>query len=450
MSRADFFLIRGVIEGFYGTPWTHEERLDMLAFLGRHRFNAYIYAPKDDLYLRKDWQKPYSKTSLTRIAALIAHAKQAGLAFYYCLSPGLSMQYASDQHFERLVSKYHQLFSLGVRRFALLFDDIPAVLMHAEDKKRFTSLAEAHATVTKNLVEVVTSWSPDNELIVCPTLYHGIGNEWYVQELGRLVPASIPLFWTGRFVCSPMLTSADAQVFIKSTGHLPLYWDNYPVNDLAMAHELHIGPLCHRDPKLHMYAAGYVANAMEYAEASKIALATIGEYLDDPYEYDPDAAWRRAIHEVAGVQDEKQFLAFADNVQSSCLTDMESPRLLEALQQFRFSFLYGNPVNAVQELTQLFTEMEESADHLLTQMANDKLKREIRPWLVKYWHWAKAGRLTAKLIAAGIEGKKLHAASIYLQLHRWLKRTERLPHKVCGSVMRLFIDTVLQEVVKRR
>lgn len=451
MSQTDTFAVRGVIEGFYGTPWTHEERLDMLAFLGRHRFTAYFYAPKDDLYLREYWQKPHAEASLLKISALIAHARQAGLDFYYCLSPGLSMQYASNQHIEALLMKYKQLFSIGVRRFALLFDDIPSILMHAEDKRTFSSLAEAHAAVANELLNTLSSWSPENQLIVCPTLYHGNGEEEYVRHLGQLLPAEVPLFWTGRFVCSPTLTASDALRFTETTGHLPFYWDNYPVNDLAMAHELHIGPIRHRDPGLHLHAAGYMANAMEHAEASKIALATIGEYLQDPYGYDPAVAWERAILEVAGQQDAERFRAFADNVQGSCLTDVESPRLLEAFQQFRFNFMYGdNPAQAVRELVQLFMEMEESADLLLTRMKNDKLKREIRPWLVKYWHWAKAGRLTGQLIAAGMEGKKLQAASIYLQLQRWLKRTERLPHKVCGSVMRLLIDAVLQEVGKRR
>ena len=35
------FQIRGVIEGFYGPPWSHEDRLDMLRFEGQHRlFNG--------------------------------------------------------------------------------------------------------------------------------------------------------------------------------------------------------------------------------------------------------------------------------------------------------------------------------------------------------------------------------------------------------------------------
>jgi len=37
--------IRGVIEGFYGEPWSHEERLDLIAFCGREGFNTWVHAP---------------------------------------------------------------------------------------------------------------------------------------------------------------------------------------------------------------------------------------------------------------------------------------------------------------------------------------------------------------------------------------------------------------------
>ena len=38
----------GVVEGFYGPPWSHGARLDMIKFSGKNGFNIYIYAPKDD------------------------------------------------------------------------------------------------------------------------------------------------------------------------------------------------------------------------------------------------------------------------------------------------------------------------------------------------------------------------------------------------------------------
>lgn len=51
--------MRGIVEGFYGTPWSHADRLEMLHFSKEKKFNAYIYAPKDDPYHRAKWREPY-------------------------------------------------------------------------------------------------------------------------------------------------------------------------------------------------------------------------------------------------------------------------------------------------------------------------------------------------------------------------------------------------------
>jgi len=49
------FKYRGIIEGYYGTPWTFEERKDMIKFMVENRLNSYIYAPKTDEYHRAKW-----------------------------------------------------------------------------------------------------------------------------------------------------------------------------------------------------------------------------------------------------------------------------------------------------------------------------------------------------------------------------------------------------------
>ncbi len=58
---AEAIPLRGIVEGFYGTPWTTTDRMDILGFCGEHGLNAYIYAPKDDPYHRDKWREPYPK-----------------------------------------------------------------------------------------------------------------------------------------------------------------------------------------------------------------------------------------------------------------------------------------------------------------------------------------------------------------------------------------------------
>lgn len=39
---------RGFIEGYYGNPWSVEDRSDLMTYGGYYKLNAYFYAPKDD------------------------------------------------------------------------------------------------------------------------------------------------------------------------------------------------------------------------------------------------------------------------------------------------------------------------------------------------------------------------------------------------------------------
>ena len=86
------FEIRGYIEGFYGNPWSQEQRLDMLRFAAAHGANACFYAPKDDPYHRKLWREPYPPEALSRLRELKAEADGNGMALFWCVAPGLSMR----------------------------------------------------------------------------------------------------------------------------------------------------------------------------------------------------------------------------------------------------------------------------------------------------------------------------------------------------------------------
>ena len=49
-------LERGVVEGFYGNPWSHKDRLRQFDFYGKNKLNVYIYGPKDDPWHRDKWR----------------------------------------------------------------------------------------------------------------------------------------------------------------------------------------------------------------------------------------------------------------------------------------------------------------------------------------------------------------------------------------------------------
>lgn len=139
------FAVRGYIEGFYGRPWSYETRLKMLRYAASFGANTHYYAPKDDPYHRKLWREEYPETELRQLKVLSDEACRYGMEFAYCIAPGLSICYASEQEFACLTKKIKQLYSIGIRSFGLLLDDIAPELYYEEDKAKYSCMAEAHA-----------------------------------------------------------------------------------------------------------------------------------------------------------------------------------------------------------------------------------------------------------------------------------------------------------------
>lgn len=379
------FAERGIVEGFYGRPWSHEQRLDIIRFIGERGMNRFVYAPKDDPLMRREWARAYDSDDLARIAELADTCGEHGVELVYCISPGLSIRYSSAADADALIAKLASVAALGVRRFGLLLDDIPARLQHEADLERYGSLAEAQGDLANSVFDALRHRDPAATMVVCPTEYWGYGDEPYVVELGAALQPQIDLFWTGRAICSATLDVADAETFARSAGRFPLYWDNYPVNDVAMGHELHVGPYRGRSPRLDTVSRGVIANGMELFESSKIAFATIADYLWSPADYDPEASWEVALGDVAGAADVAAYRDFADNVRSSCLCAADAPEVTRALEDHDFATLIGDRARAVAAVVPLAARLRASAEHLLSgHCENAALIAEARPWLESF------------------------------------------------------------------
>lgn len=429
------FAIRGVIEGFYGRPWTHEQRLGLIPFLADRGMNSFMYGPKDDPLLRRDWRLPYDGEWLTRLSGLVEQCRDQGMRLTWCVSPGLSMRYSDEADLDALSTKLASVAGLGVDSFGLLLDDIPGELQHAADQAAFADLADAHVHVVRRVAERLPVGA---HLVVCPTVYRGTGTEEYLVRLAAGVDPRIDLFWTGREVCSPVLDLADAAVFTRATLRPPLYWDNYPVNDVAMAYELHIGPYRGRDPLLWRSSAGIVANGMELFEASRIPFATIADYLRDPEGYDPETSWQRAIRDVAGDADAEAFALFADNVRSSPICDEDAPTVSRALGRLGFALDQGEDATrrAAAELRSLADRLLAAAVRLLGDgVANRALMDECRPWLRGFELGAEALGRVAELAAEGRLGTDGSA-----ELRPFLIRLRRARVRVFGDVLEMTLS----------
>jgi len=396
-TRVSPFAVRGVLEGFYGNPWTHEQRLELLGFMASRGMNTFVYAPKDDPHMRREWRAPYVGPDLRRLNELVNRSRAAGIELMFCVSPGLTMRYSDEEDLDALCDKLGAVEQLGVASFGLLFDDIPPDLQHAADREAFDTLADAHVAVANQVYERLERGT---RLTVCPTVYSGGGTEAYVATLGAGLEPGIDVFWTGRAMCSPTLDVRDAATFERTARRPATYWDNYPVNDVSMRFELHIGPYRGRDPHLFRHAFGVVANGMELFEASKIPVATIADYLMAPETYDAEKSWRRAIRDVAGDVDLEAFALFADNVRSSCLAAEDAPALTAALQSFAFRTDQGEGPAAAADLRTFADRLVAAAEHLLRgPVENRALIDECRPWIEAFEVGGRALRLVATLAA---------------------------------------------------
>ena len=376
------FAVRGYIEGFYGTPWSFEQRKSVMQLMAKNRMNTVYYAPKDDLYHREKWREKYPENELAKLKELVDRAAEYYMDFFWCIAPGLSMKYSDDAEFDALIEKTKQLYSNGIRCFGLLLDDIDEELAFDEDKSVFGETVNAHIDLINRYYSVLKELDSSIRLTVCPTLYHGKGNEYYISKLGKNISPLVSVFWTGRDICSRELTSPEAVRFIESTYHKPLYWDNYPVNDCSMFNEMHISPIINRDSDLYKYSEGIISNCMEYAECSKIPLITFADYLWDSENYDSQKSWEGAIKQVVGKENADNFIVFADHLYTSCLKDANSRRMYEVFDEIETAFKSGNREKAFALAENYLGKMNACREYLKRDLP---ICRELTKWSEKFF-----------------------------------------------------------------
>jgi len=269
--------VRGIIEGFYGPPWSWADRRLVSETLAAAGMDTYVYAPKDDPLHRERWREPYDDGFLDDLAALAA---PGGLRVAFAVSPGLSIDTADAGDRDALVAKVAQVTERGVTCVGLCLDDLPPG----------PGLGGRHGELGAWLAGAL---GDGVELFVVPTHYTGTARTPYLDDLDRLLPRDVPIGWTGRLVVNDSVTAAEAEAWSAAVGgRLPLLWDNTPVNDALMASRLRAGPLRGRGPDLVARLGGYLANPMVQARASVPALLSAAAWLRGD---DPLPAWEAAV-----------------------------------------------------------------------------------------------------------------------------------------------------------
>ena len=415
------FKLRGVIEGFYGTPWSHEQRLRGLAHFSDFGFNRYLLAPKDDPWHRYDWRSALSEDFLNRVSDLIAQGRKNAITVAVAISPGLTVEYSDAHDVEAIMVRFKQLHSIGVREFGLFLDDIPARLQSEKDVAQFNSIMQAHSFYCNAVWKELKNLDSNNSLAICPMQYHGKATEEYITEFGNALDPDLALIWTGREICSEYLDVSDAKVFKANTSHLPLYWDNYPVNDVAMLHELHVGPIEGREQGLENHSLGYFANPMDRFELSLISLSTIGDYLWDTQGYDPQVSWEYSLTQLVDSPGDRAAIRnLLRACFESCLRVNPAPDFSAMLEAASFSWKTGKPAFAGNLIQAHSKQMlSDVATIKSPQFSQPQWREESLKWLTKYEAVGKALQEIASILSncgvsknSNLSGSKADLAAI--------------------------------------
>ena len=287
----------GWIEGFYGKPWSWAERAEMVGHLSRSGYRYYIYAPKDDGYLRRFWREPFSRERTEHLESLIDVCHRHGVEFGIGLSPlGINRSFDAES-LTHLKKKIEAFNLLGVDRVSVLFDDM---------RGDFPDLAQTQATILHRIGDL----SRAKRLSMCPTYYSNdpildkiFGNrpQTYLVDLGRALDPSIGVYWTGERICSKSQDLRDLEQVRERLGRKPLLWDNYPVNDTpAMCKFLHLRGFSDRPAGLSEILGEHGINPMNQPELSRIPAETLVMNYAQKEGYRATQAFSDAAREILG------------------------------------------------------------------------------------------------------------------------------------------------------
>lgn len=258
------FAVAGVLEGFYGPPWSWDDRAAIMARCVPAGLPWYVWAPKSDPLHRRRWREPFTESHLDGFRRMLA---VDGLHLGIAISPGHDLDEIETEA-DLLAAKLRPVIDLGATLVMIAFDDL---------EPEMTSGAR-HASLICALVDRINMSTL--HLVVIPTHYATTSPTTYLLELSIGLPPDVLIGWTGASVVNDTISAREAEAFADAMDSRPLaLWDNYPVNDAILTDRLFLLPLPGRDPLLSEFCGAYFANVGVQPWASLPALLSIGSWV---------------------------------------------------------------------------------------------------------------------------------------------------------------------------
>ncbi|MEG2270487.1 MAG: beta-N-acetylglucosaminidase domain-containing protein [Bacilli bacterium] len=372
---------RGFIEGYYGTPWSNEGRMSLMKFGGDFKMTSYAFAPKNDPYHSGAWRELYPESMIPALKEMVQVGLDSKCRFVWTIHPLGGSNFMGENYekdYKDLITKFEQLYSLGVRQFGILADDAGGI-----DK-----------TMLIKLLNDISKWANDKgdvyDILFCPAGYNE-GWQGDYSELNALrdAPKNIKIFWTGSGVCG-WVTQDTIDAFKtrnlpagKEPRRDPLFWLNWPVNDINGS-RLMMGKGEVLIPGTHNLN-GILSNPMQEVEANKPALFAVADYSWNSDEFDDDKSWADSFKYIEPDAPEA-FHTLAKHISDPSpnghgLTLGESEDLKPKLEAFQ-NKLENNEsiIKDGNDLIKEFDTIDQACIDFQKLSKNEELKKNVNPW----------------------------------------------------------------------
>ena len=408
---------RGFIEGYYGNPWSVEDRSELMRWSGYYKLNSYFYAPKDDPKHNANWRDLYTDQEIeTMIKPLAQAGNESKCRFVYALHPYMKdathpNPLRHDANYEAdlkvMQDKFAQVIDAGVRQIAILADDAPNV--------GGSNYIKMLNDMTDWLKEKQKTY-PDLKLTLpfCVQEYMGWGQSYFSD-----FPDNVQIIMTGGQVfgeASENFTNS----FMNTVGRGPYLWINWPCTDNSKNHLIMGGYDTFLHPGVNpSKVEGIVLNPMQQSEPSKVAIfgnacyswniwqskAEADEIWNDSFQYvDHNSSLTtqssKALRELSKHMINQNMIG-GDNPVTPLDESVELKPKLDALKSALNS--HTATVEQVNELIQEFETLAK-ASQIYRNSGNQRIKEQIVYWLDCWDDTAGSAIAYLKAVKANIEG----------------------------------------------
>ena len=446
---------RGIIEGFYGKPYSGEVRKDLLRFMMRYKMNCYVYGPKSDPYHSGNGTYTPYPTELTATQKASGFVTQQDLKSFtdvahetkvsvvWAIHPGNAFIDNDDTN-TKIMGKFEAMYNLGFRQFAVFVDDV-----NIPSNKSGMDLTASRITDLQHRIE--SKWNTPGAdptdtvkaLRFTPQIYcrrfAGPEEQFnnFFQSLSSM-PANVTVYYTGGAVWS-VPNNDDLNTVQNQFGRNVIWWWNYPCNDNGTGPS-EIYPLDMKSnfvdmpnvtdnstiaSELTASNQGILCNPMEQGSASRTPVFSAGDYSWNNKAFNNTQSWEASFKALFPGEEKLQkayrFLApyLSKNDPASLnalITDYKTSKNGEALSAL---------MDEIITHCNTMTEMEHSS-----VVSDSLLYVDIKPWILRLRGMATA---TKEMLAAStpddietawaqyrtgvVEADKINTAEEYMTKH---------------------------------